>query len=84
MLTDGGKKQIFITDDTLASTQFIAENAVFTLVKLFGPLTIHLHSIFFYKNNFYKKQGWIFSNLLYWIKKHNTKRLSLSWFGLFL
>ena len=38
LLTDGGKKQIFITDDTLARTQFIAEGTVFTSVKLFWSL----------------------------------------------
>ena len=50
----------------------------------FCPLIPNIHSVSFYKNDFYKKQGWNLSNLLNKIKKHSTKRLRLSWFGLFL
>ena len=77
MLTDGGKKQIFITDDTLASTQFIAENAVFTLVKLFGPLTIHLHSIFFIRTIFIRNKAEFFH--IYYVELRNIILKDWAW-----
>ena len=55
-----------------------------TWKKLSSVKRSQIHSVFYYKNDFYKKQGSNFSNLINRIKKHSTKRLRLSWFGLFL